>query len=230
MKTAKWFKIGMPLPIKDLAKKLQEHSFTQELKVGFVLKKVTGSEIIAQYIEQKTITKEITDPFGNHQIFKLPDFQTIEFRIVCIEEIWLLQVQNTPRTIKPLILKLSSIIGFGFYADNIEIDLSKLINMLEDTEGRLLITKMELCNINIQNIALGQMTITSPKDVRQSLDSYLLAGTDYKIKGLVAKFALHEVFTGTFEIRNNSRIEFCEAMPSRLFLEAYLPILTQLIK
>lgn len=230
MKTAKWFKIGIPLPIKDLAKKLQSHSFTQELRAGFVLKKVTDVEIIAQYIEQKTITKEIADPFGNHQTFELPDFQTIEFRIICIEAVWLLQVQNTPRTIKPLILKLSSIIGFGFYADNIEIDLRKLIDMLENTEGRLLITKMELYNINIQNTALGQMVITSPKDVRQSLDSYLLTGTNYKIKSMVVKFVLHKIFTGTFEIKNNSRIEFYKSMPSRLFLEMYLPILIQLIR
>lgn len=230
MKTAKWFKIGIPLPIKDLAKKLQVHSFTQELRVGFVLKKATDVEIIAQYIEQKTITKEITDPFGNHQTFELPDFQTIEFRIVCIETVWLLQVQNTPRTIKPLILRLSSIIGLGFFADNIEIDLRKLIDMLEDTEGRLLITKMELYNINIQNVALGHMVITSPKDIRKSLDSYLLTGTNYKIKSMVAKFELHKVFTSSFEMKNNSRIEFCESMPSHLFLETYLSILIQLIK
>ena len=230
MKTAKWFKVGIPLPIKDLAEKLKARSFTRERRTGFVLKKITGVELIAQYIEQKTTIKEITDPFGVHQTFEIPDFQVIEFRIFCIEDVWLLQINNTPRSIKSLILKLSSIIGFGFYADNIEIDLKKLINALEDTQGRLLVTKMDLYNINIQNTALGQMVITSPKDVRQSLDSYLLAGTDYKIKGLVAKFALHEVLTGTFEIRNNSRIEFCEAMPSRLFLEAYLPILTQFIK
>lgn len=230
MRTAKWFKIGIPLPIKDLAQKLQVHSFSQERQVGFVLKKTTGVELIAQYVEQKTTIREITDPFGVHQTFEIPDFQVIEFRIFCIEDVWLLQIYNTPRSIKSLIHKLSSIIGFGFYADNIEIDLKKLINALEDTQGRLLITKMELYNINIQNTALGQMVITSPKDVRRSLDSYLLTGTDYKIKGLVAKFSLHEVFTGTFEIKNNSRIEFCEAMPSRLFLEMYLPILTQLIK
>ena len=230
MRTAKWFKIGIPLPIQDLARELQAHSFTRERQEGFDLKKASGVELIAHYIEKKTTIREITDPFGVHQTFEIPEFQVIEFRIFCIEDMWLLQIYNTPRSIKSLIHKLASIIGLGFYADNIEIDLKKLINALEEKLGRLLITKIELYNINIQNTALGQMVVTSPKDVRKSLDSYLLAGTDYKIKGLVAKFALHEVFTGTFEIKNNSRIEFYETMPSRLFLEVYLPILIQLIK
>lgn len=230
MKTVKWFKVGIPLPIKDLSKKLQVHSFNHESRIGFILKKATNIELVAQYIEKKTITKEITDPFGYSQTFEMPDFQVIDFRLICINNIWLLEVKNMPRSIKPLTYKLSQVIGLGFYADNIEIDLKEFIGIAEMDIGKLLITKMEVHNINIQNTALAQMLITGTNDVRQSLDSYLLTGTDYKIKYIYAKFIHHKTLTGSFEIKNNSRVGLDGSIPSHIFLEKYIAILTYLIQ
>lgn len=228
MKTIKWFKIGIPVNIEKLAQKIKDKSFSKELSKGFVLKKTTQNEISGKYVEERIFTKEIINPFGVLENHKIPDFYIVEFSIVRINSHWLLEIHNTPRSIKPLTDSLSKLIGIGFYIENIELDLYEIVKKIECDIGKLKITKMELYNINIENTALAQMLVTSQKDVRKSLDSYLINNKGYTIHSITAKFIHHDLFTGHFEIRSNSRVDVYD-IPSHSFVNIYMPIFLDLI-
>jgi hypothetical protein len=187
------------------------------------LKKVTSSIVSGKFIEEKTFIKEITNPFGVTETISIPDFNIIEFSITKIDNNWLLEIYDTPRSIKPLTKTLGNLLGMGFYVENIDLDLENLVKKIENDIGKLNITKMELYNINIQNIALGQMLVTSQKDVRKSLDSYLLNNKGYNIHSITAKFNYHELFTGSLEIKSSSRTSISD-MPFQLFLKSFMPI------
>ncbi|WP_230656945.1 hypothetical protein [Psychrobacter sp. I-STPA10] len=228
MKTIKWFKVGIPVNIRDFANKLNNNHFQEGLPSGFILNKATQREITGKFIEEKVFKKEVVNPLGDSEIISIPDFNIVDFKFININNSWLLEIHNTPRSIKSFSNKLSVLLGVGFYIDNIHLDLKKLILEIENDISKLSVTKIEVYNINIQNIALGQMLITSPNDVRQTLDSYLIDKTGYKIDYINAKFTNHESFTGSFEVRSNTRIDI-KGMPVQSFLNAYLSTLFKLI-
>lgn len=228
MKTIKWFKIGIPINIEKLAQKIKDKSFSKDSSKGFVLKKATENEISGKYVEERLFTKEIINPFGISEIHKIPDFYIIEFSIVKINSNWLLEIHNTPRSIKPLTNNLSKLVGIGFYIENIDLDIYELVKKIECDIGKLKITKMELYNINIENTALAQMLVTSQKDVRKSLNSYLINNKSYTIHSITARFIHHDLFTGHFEIRSTSRLDIND-MPTQSFLDSYIPIFLKII-
>lgn len=228
MKTIKWFRIGVPVSIEVLAQKIKDNPFKNDCRFGFILNKSTINEISGRFIEEKPFIKEISNPFGVSETIRILDFNVIEFTILKVNSNWLLQVYGTPRSIKPLTNKLANLIGFGFYVESINLDLKSLIECMEHDFGKLNIIKMELYNINIQNTALAQMLITSTKDVRKSLNDSLINNMNYEIHSITARFSHHDSYSGSVEIKSNSRIDFSD-MPVRLFLSEYTPIFFNLI-
>lgn len=229
MKTIKWFKVGIPLSLDKFVQKLKTTPFQQGVQAGFILKKITPVEIAGKFIEEKPFVKEITNPFGDTQTFSAIDYNIIEFKFSNHNDIWLLEIYHTPRSIKNFTNTLSHLLDFRFSISTIQLNIKELIEQIERDIGSLSVTKIEVNNINIQNIALGQLLISSTKDIRQSLESYLLTNTGHTIHYINARFNHHPYLTGSFEIRNNSRIDISD-MPNHAFLELYKPIFLRMIQ
>lgn len=228
MTSIRWFDINIPLSIADFSKILRENSFTKELRDGFILKKITPSEVAGKYIEVKNFTREIIDPFGEKQIITAKDYVTIDFKFIKNSDKWLLEVYSKPRSLKSFSNKLSKLIGYGFFISSIEIDLLDLIPLLESTFKKISIKKIEIHDININDIALGQLILTGNQDIRKSMNNFLVNKKDYSIKSFRASVPYDDIYQGVFEINQNTRLEFTQ-MPSQAFLDAYLPVIFEIL-
>lgn len=222
MKTIRWFEVNVPLRTREFSKKLLEYPFSKDSGEGFLVKKVSSSEIIGQYIQSKTFIKEVKTPFGETNTISGVDYNTIDFKFT-ISEKSLLEVYSKPRSLLPFFNELSRILGFGFFIANININLSDFIPLLESEFGKIVITKMEISDLNVDNIALGQLILTSDRDVRESLESYIFLNKDYKVKSIKAHLPHSNIYQGSFEINKNSRLELSH-MPNQAFLNEYLPL------
>lgn len=229
MTTIKWFNINIPIDIKEFSQKLKSANFTKEAAEGFLLKNVTSNEVVGRYIEYKPFTKEFKNPFGVSETITIPDFAVVEFKFTIQDGRWLLEVYNTPRSIKSFTNKISEFVGFGFYIAEIKLDLKNYIDEIESHLGKLVIKKMELYNINIENTALGQMLIKGEKDIRKSLESHLISQTHYKISSFKAFFYQNDLLTGGFEVKENSRLEIFD-MPVQVFLQQYNTVFMSVLK
>lgn len=222
MKTTRWFEVNIPIKTRDFSQKLLKHPFSEASGEGFSIKKVSSSEVIGQYIQSKAFVKEVTTPFGDMNTISGIDYNIIDFKFT-IGDKSLLEIYSKPRSLQPLCNELSRILGFGFSIADIKIDLLEFIPLLELEFGKLIINKMEISDINVDNIALGQLVLTSDRDVRHSLDSYIFRKKDYKIKSIRASLPHSNLYQGVFEINKNSRLELSN-MPNQAFLNKYLPI------
>lgn len=222
MKTIRWFEVNIPLTARDFSKKLLEYPFSKDSEEGFLVKKVSSFEVVGQYIQSKTFIKEVKTPFGDINTISGVDYNTIDFKFT-IGEKSLLEVYSKPRTLQPFSNELSRIIGFGFFIANININLSDFIPLVESQFGKLIITKMEISDLNVDNIALGQLVLTSDRDVRESLDSYIFRNKDYKVKSIKAHLPHSNIYQGSFEVNRNSRLEL-SYMPNQAFIKEYLPV------
>ncbi len=229
MKTIKWFKVGISTSLDKFVQKLKNTPFQQGVQAGFILKKTNSIEVTGKFIEEKPFIKEITNPFGDTQTLSAMDYNIIEFKFTHHDGLWLLEIYHTPRSIKSFTNTLSHLLNFKFSITAIQLNVIELIEQIEQHIGVLSVTKMEVSNINIKNTALGQLLITSTRDARESLDSYLLANKNYNIHYINAAFNHHPYLTGSFEIRDNSRIDIYD-MPNQAFLELYKPIFLKMIQ
>lgn len=228
MTTIRWFDINIPLSIDDFSKILKDNSFSKELKDGFILKKITPTEITGKYIEEKKFTREIFDPFGEKQIITAMDYITIDFKFIKNSDKWLLEIYSKPRSLKSFSNKIGKLVGYGFFISSINIDLLALIPLLESEFKQISISKIEIHDININDIALGQLILTGNQDIRKSINNFLINKKDYTVKSIKASIPYSDLYQGVFEISHNTRLEFTQ-MPNQAFLNAYLPIISKIL-
>lgn len=220
MKTIRWFKIKLPINAEILAKTFLDNPFSEEAGEGFIIKKSTRSEIIGSFVKTKKFIKKIESPRGEISTISGIEYFTIEFRFI-LNNINLLEIYSKPRTLLPFINRVIQEIGIGFSIAEIDIDIFDFLSVLEIEFGDMLIEKIVIENININNYALGQLTIVSDKDARESIKNYLLDGREYTVKSIKARLTTEEFKGGLIEINRNSRITIND-LPYKLFSKRYL--------
>lgn len=227
MKTIRWFKIKLPIDADSLSKTFLDNPFSEEVGEGFIIKKSTRSEIIGSFVKTKKFIKKVESPRGEISTISGIEYFTIEFRFI-LNNVNLLEIYSKPRTLLPFINKIIQEIGIGFSIAEIDIDIFSFLSVLEIEFGRMHIEKIVIENININNYALGQLTIVSDKDARESIKNYLLEGKDYTVKSIKARLNNEEFKGGLIEINRNSRITIND-LPYKLFSKRYLQIYLEFI-
>lgn len=227
MKTIRWFKIKLPINAEILAKTFLDNPFSEEVGEGFIIKKSTRSEIIGSFVKTRKFIKKVESPRGEISTISGIEYFTIEFRFI-LNDINLLEIYSKPRTLLPFINKIIQEIGIGFSIAEIDIDIFDFLSVLEIEFGDMLIEKIVIENININNYALGQLTIVSDKDARESIKNYLLDGREYTVKSIKARLTTEEFKGGLIEINRNSRITIND-LPYKLFSKRYLQIYLEFI-
>jgi len=227
MKTIRWFKIKLPIDAESLSKTFLDNPFSEEVGEGFIIKKSTRSEIIGSFVKTKKFIKKVESPRGEISTISGIEYFTIEFRFI-LNNINLLEIYSKPRTLLPFINKIIQEIGIGFSIAEIDVDIFSFLSVLEIEFGSMHIEKIVIENININNYALGQLTIVSDKDARESIKNYLLEGKDYTVKSIKARLTNEEFKGGLIEINRNSRITIND-LPYKLFSKRYLQIYLEFI-
>lgn len=227
MKIIRWFKINIPEAKKALlAELLLEQPYSDEFGEGFSINNISKNEISGSYIQSKTFIKEIISPIGTTESLTAIDYTKIDFRIK-LNHPSLLEIYSKQRTLKPFVNALSNIIGFGFTIADININLNEFISTLEDDLGKLKIIKVVVSDINIQNKALGELTLTSEQELREVIDNHITIGKKYNVKYIKA-IVLDDVFyNGSFELYRNSKLSISNLPPLFFdhFLKSFLKIL-----
>ncbi|WP_296244772.1 MULTISPECIES: hypothetical protein [unclassified Psychrobacter] len=227
MKTIRWFKIKLPIDAESLSKTFLDNPFSEEAGEGFIIKKSTRSEIIGSFVKTKKFIKKVESPRGEISTISGIEYFTIEFRFM-LNNVNLLEIYSKPRTLLPFINKITQEVGIGFSITEIDIDIFNFLSVLEIEFGDMHIEKIVIENININNYALGQLTIVSDKDARESIKNYLLDGRDYTVKSIKARLTTQEFKGGLIEINRNSRITIND-LPYKLFSKRYLQIYLEFI-
>lgn len=226
MKTIRWFKITVPQKkIELLGKSLLALPFSEETGEGFSMERITSSTISGKYIRSKPFIKEVTTPSGGIDTIKGTDYSIIDFKL-SLGEIQILEIYSKPRTIKPLVDMISSIIGIGFSIEKIKIDLIDFIPIVEASLGRTKITKMAITDLNIQDKALGQLTLTSDQDIRKVIENQITLGRSYKITYIKACFETGPYYGGCLELNSLSSLT-SHNLPYKKFMKQYMDIYTK---
>lgn len=109
-KRYRWYRADWPIPIREVAKKLKERPFSQEGLDGFVLSRIRDDFIEGSYIERLQFVDTVVDPFGASHLYDRVEFRTSAFRIS--SDGGGLEVLNPPRSIQPLMNRLSEAVDF----------------------------------------------------------------------------------------------------------------------
>lgn len=232
METIKWFIINIPESSrKTFEKALLNMPFNDEVGEGFSIRKITRNEVCGTYIASKTFIKEVVTPHGETNVIKGVDYTTIEFRL-SFEDLPILEIYSKPRTIKPLINLISSIVGFGFSVEEIDIDIDKFITKIESSLGGLSVQKIVISDLNIDDKALGNLTLTSDHDIRKVVENRLTIGRYYKISYIKAYFVSGIYYGGYIELDNKSKLTTHNLSYNKFkpdFLQTYLDFLSERI-
>lgn len=230
MKTIRWLMINIPKSRrKTFGEALLNMPFNDEVGEGFSIETITSNEIYGTYIASKTFFKEIVTPHGETNVLKGIDYTTIEFRM-SFKDVSILEIYSKPRTIKPLINLISSIVGFGFSIEEIEIDIDKFITKIESSLGALSVQKIVISDLNIDDKALGNLTLTSDHDIRKVVENSLTIGRHYKIRYIKAYFVSGTYYGGYIELDKKSKLTIHNLSYNKFkpeFLQTYLDFLTE---
>lgn len=226
IKTIRWFKVTIPKKkIELLSKALLALPFSEEAGEGFSMERITSSTISGRYIRSKPFIKEVATPSGGIDTIKGTDYSIIDFKL-SLGEVQTLEIYSKPRTLKPLIDVISSIIGIGFSIEKIKIDLIDFIPIVEASLGKTKITKMIITDLNINNKALGHLTLTSDQDIREVIENQITLGRSYKIKYIKAYFEAGPYYGGCLELDSLS-ILTSHNLPYKKFMSQYMDIYTK---
>lgn len=226
MKTIRWFRVTIPKEKIDLlGKSLLAMPFSEEVGEGFSIKKISNNIVIGKYIQIKPFMKEVITPLGDVNTITGVDYSSVDFKFD-LNSSQILEIYSKPRTLRPFINIISSIIGIGFSIEKIKINLTDFIPVIESNLGKTKITKVVISDLNIDNKALGHLTLNSDQDIRKVIENQITLGRIYKIKYIKAYFLSGPYYGGYIELDNLSCLTI-HNLPNSTFMTHYMETYTK---
>lgn len=226
MNKYKWLIVNLPMDLSDLSKLMSNHKFNYESKQGFIISKASKSELTGKFLEKKVLVKEVFNPFGESNEVSTTDYIVTNFSFNCISSrnIFLLELKNQPRTLRPFINFLNKIVGLGFTLNEFKFNPIQLTDEIEHIFGKITVSKVNISELNISNKATANIQINSETDVREVLNSALFKDKKFTIKSIQASFTDSEYSGGKLQLFSNSTIVLSH-IPERTFIKKFTQIL-----
>lgn len=222
----KWFKMSFKKDFSFVAEKFSENKFSEDSEDGFIISKIQSGLIAGKYVKKTTFVKDIINPFGGLEEINAIDYFIISFEIDFYPKPTL-RITNPKRTIKPLLTKLNSILGFNFSISDIMLNPLHILNDIEDIFGEIKVDKIELNDINIDNKALATLILKSEQDVRYLIKNDITNNRNYKIKNIKGSFLSPNFMGGKIEISDNLSLSISN-VPEAIFLDNFSLIISNL--
>lgn len=226
MNKYKWLIVDLPMNLSDLSKLMSKHKFSHGSKQGFILSKASESELTGKFLEEKILIKEVFNPFGESNEISTTDYivTNFSFNFISSKNIFLLELKNQPRTLRPFINFLNKIIGLGLTLNEFKFNPIQIADEIENIFGKITISKINISELNIKNKATANIQINSETDVREVLNSTIFKDKKFNIKSIQASFTGSEYSGGKIQLFSNSTI-ILNNIPERTFIKIFTKFL-----
>lgn len=171
MKKIKWLKAGFPISSGELRDVLLTCQYSQDTGSGFTLEIAKASYLKGQYFERKIEKATSVDPFGNEITNDVVSFYRCRFEYNA--EIGILIIQEPPRSLRPFINKLSSLVGLGMELADITAKPLEWCTLMENELNQVDITNISAYGITVPPNGLAKITVSGKKDIRNEFEKTL---------------------------------------------------------
>lgn len=165
MSRYRWMEAGWPVPIRSLAKRIQEHPFSNDESSGFILDRVRDDFLEARYIERYEFQETVADPFGKELTFDRLEFRQTSFRAALG---WPgLELLDAPRSAQSLISQLLEATNFTLPIAPLTVDVIVWADAFQQAFGSpIVIDSIQLGALQLEDGIRAKVVLKGDKDVR----------------------------------------------------------------
>lgn len=165
MKRFRWFSAEWPIEIRELSRRLKRRNFSPESGHGFIIDRVRDNYLEARYIEQIKYTDIVIDPFGKEFSFDRIEFRQTLFRAT--EYGPGLELINAPRSLQPLMNRLSESVDFEIAINSISVDVLSWSEFFESLCGlSFVVNSLQIGELEIETGINAKILLKGSRDVR----------------------------------------------------------------
>lgn len=228
MNKYKWLIVNLPMNLVALSELLSSYKFKNDSQQGFIISKASKNELTGKFLEKRVLIKEVFNPFGLPNEVSTVDYIITEFsfHLIPSKDYYLLELKNAPRTVKPFINFLNKAMGFGFTLKEFKFDPIQFSSKIESVFGEIMINKVSVSELNLNNKATANIQISSETDVREVLTNKIFVSKKFKIKSIQGSFITSEYSGGKFQLFSNSTVVLSH-LPERSFIKEFIQILLE---
>lgn len=181
MRKIKWLYLELPFSIEETSKILLGNQYTEEVGYGFLLSKVTKTEIQGRYIEKEFSRIVVQDPFGNDVVSSIVSYCIYKFsfnnksRLLCL--------YNPPKVIEKFTKRMRNLLGFGFVLSDAIVNPLKWVLHLEEEIGKIDITRISSYGIKVEKVGLAKISVSGGSDIRGEFEK-MVASFQYMIESI----------------------------------------------
>jgi hypothetical protein len=188
-KRYRWLSAKWPIPMRTLGRRLKSRPFGPDSTHGFVVDRIRDDMLEARYVERIDYTETITDPFGQELTFERVEFRQSHFRATTYGPG--LEVRDPPRTLQPLMNRLSEATDFEVAITPHSVDVLKWAAKLQLSTGlTLVVDSLQMNSLQLDEGITAKVVFKGDRDVRQACIA-LAANRKFLLERVQIRFERH---------------------------------------
>lgn len=179
MTRLKWVEISTSFPLKSVPSLLQEKKYIPEINFcGFELLEISRSAVTAKFIQEFKLSDVQIDPFGKEVSSTITRYSTTIFTILEINGRKLMRIAQPPRTLRDLVLNISSALDGDFFAQEIRIDVIKFLDYFKGKVqlGHARVRSALFVDVPLTESSTGRVLVDSSRDAIFDFNKCLKGG------------------------------------------------------
>jgi len=186
-----------------LAKAIGKDQFTTDVTSGFIVDSERKSAIEARFIQRRTFSETVADPFGNESKIERIEYAQIKFTLFA--EPLHLEITNPPRNLTPLINRLGELCEGKFAIFPPEEPVSDLMRAMVKLAKSAKITGLLVSNLQLSATTTAKVLIKGNEDVKKLLPGFI-GQRKHTIKEAQLEIVIPSGDQARFTIKENCRL------------------------
>ncbi|MEM9213212.1 MAG: hypothetical protein AAGD25_02600 [Cyanobacteria bacterium P01_F01_bin.150] len=213
----KWFFVDWSVPISLIGSMMLASQFTEEAGEGFIISRSNSSSIEGKFIQKNIYYVSEERPFGENIRNQRIEYMIIEFNITNGRYLGL-ELLNPPRTIKPLISKLSEMIGLGLIITDSLVNPLHWAEQIEKQAKSFKLTEMQVSDVGIASNSLARISVSGECDIRKDFSDFI-GNKKYSVQQVKFRVKLleSEVKSCLIELKKNGSAKFYSGWSVKLY-------------
>ncbi|MEK6418270.1 hypothetical protein C7399_12073 [Paraburkholderia tropica] len=200
----RWLQAEWPLPIRSLAKKIQQQSFADGASNGFIMDRVRENSLEARYIERYEYEETVSDPFGKELTLRRLEFRQTAFR--ASPNLPGLELVDAPRSVQGLMSQLIEVCNFDLVISPFTVNVMHWAERFEGSfDGPIVIDSIQLGALQVGRGVRAKVVLKGEEDVRSACDK-LVSGKKHVLEKLQFR-ALRDGTGTTVLMANNASVK-----------------------
>ncbi len=163
----RWLQAEWPNPVRTLAKRVRQHSFSDEERSGFIVDRVRDEFLEARYVERYEFEETVSDPFGKELTLSRLEFRQTAFRA---SPGWPgLELIDAPRSIQTFVSELLQATDFSLPITPIFVDVMRWVDAFQEvTNTSVVIGSAQIGALQLEDGVQAKAVLKGEKDVRDA--------------------------------------------------------------